>query len=73
MLTSYLVKCPHPDCEWFGSLLPQHRSDVFRGPFAKPSEIRFQCPECLGEWRARMVGDDVETVGLVEEVPLPLA
>lgn len=73
MLTSYLVKCPHPGCDWFGSLLPERPAGGFGGPVLKPSEVLFQCPQCLGEWRARKAGDDVVTVGLVEEVPLPLA
>jgi hypothetical protein len=28
--------------------------------------VVFQCPQCLGEWRARLVGDDVEPLPQVE-------
>jgi hypothetical protein len=29
-------------------------------------EVVFQCPECQGEWHARVVGDDVVPLPLVE-------
>ena len=61
MLTSYLVKCPHPDCHWFGSLLPR---TAWQGAAPVGGIVLFQCPQCQGEWSARVVGDDV--------VPLPL-
>jgi hypothetical protein len=69
MLTSYLVKCPHLGCDWFGSLLPHRRADGFRGSPMKPNEVLFKCPQCQGEWRARKVGDDVVTLAL-EESPV---
>ena len=31
MLTSYLVKCPHFNCNWSGSLLPSRDTDSWRG------------------------------------------
>lgn len=64
MLTSYLVTCPQPNCHWFGSLLPQNDLESWHGSVPQPGEVVFQCPRCQGEWRARVVGDDV--------VPMPL-
>jgi len=64
MMTSYMVHCPHPGCRWFGSLLPRNGLDAWTGPKPTRVIVVFQCPECGGEWRARIVGDDV--------VPLPL-
>jgi hypothetical protein len=64
MMTSYMVTCPDPDCRWFGSLLPHADLDAWSGPKPTRAIISFQCPECGGEWQARVVGDDV--------VPLPL-
>ena len=64
MLTSYLVKCPHPGCNWSGSLLPQGDTRLFQGALPTANLVVFQCPRCEGQWRARVVGDDVK--------PLPL-
>ncbi len=69
MLTSYLVKCPHLGCDWFGSLLPARRPEAYHGAPLNPKEVLFRCPQCQGEWRARKVGDDVVTVAL-EESPV---
>jgi hypothetical protein len=63
MLTSYSVVCPHPNCGWRGSLLPRGDQESWRF-MPVQSEVVFQCPSCEGEWRARVVGDDV--------VPLPM-
>ncbi len=65
MLTSFLVTCPHSNCQWFGSLLPQRDTEAWHGAAPQPGVVVFLCPQCQGEWRARVVGDDV--------VPLPLA
>jgi hypothetical protein len=59
MLTSYMVKCPNPDCAWFGSLLPHSEPDAWRGPVPAADTVEFRCPQCHGEWHARIVGDDV--------------
>ncbi len=64
MLTSYVVTCPHPGCDWFGSLLPQGDAESWRGSSPNNKVVVFQCPQCQSEWPARVVGDDV--------VPLPL-
>jgi len=64
MLTSYLVKCPHPHCTWSGSLLPSRDTDSWRGSVPTTNIANFECPSCHGPWQARVVGDDV--------VPLPL-
>jgi hypothetical protein len=72
MLTSYLVRCPHVGCDWFGSLLPRNDPEAWRGSSPRLSEVVFQCPHCEGEWRARVVGDDVENLPL-EEPALPWA
>jgi hypothetical protein len=65
MLTSYLVRCPHLDCGWQGSLLPQGDPAAWKGSQPSTSLVVFECPRCGGEWQARIVGDDV--------VPLPLS
>jgi hypothetical protein len=72
MLTSYLVKCQHFGCNWFGSLLPRSDVEAWHGAFPNSSVVVFQCPQCLGEWRARVVGDDVKPMPL-EEVTAPWA
>ena len=64
MLTSYLVRCPHADCRWFGSLMPEAKVEAWHGTIPVQPQVRFRCPKCRGEWRARMVGEDVR--------PLPL-
>jgi len=64
MLTSYLVRCPHPDCRWSGCLLPHEHLEAWRGALPDCSETMFECPRCRRSWQARIVGDDV--------VPLPL-
>lgn len=69
MLTSYLVKCPHADCDWFGSLLPQ--TDAEAGRALPRSVVAFQCPRCEGDWQARVVGDDVVFLQLAELSALP--
>jgi hypothetical protein len=64
MLTSYLVKCPHFGCKWFGSLLPSRNTDSWRGPVPTTPIANFECPNCHKQWQARVKGDDV--------IPLPL-
>ena len=64
MLTSYLVKCPHFGCNWFGSLLPSRDTDSWKGSIPTASVAVFHCPQCERDWRAKVKGDDV--------VPLPL-
>jgi hypothetical protein len=59
MLTSYLVKCPHVGCDWFGSLLPRGDAETWRGSVPSASVVVFECPRCGSEWRARVRGDDV--------------
>jgi hypothetical protein len=66
MLTSYLVHCPHTGCGWFGSLLPCGNTEAWRTCTPSLSEVVFQCPQCHGEWHARVVGDDVEALPLEE-------
>jgi hypothetical protein len=57
MLTSYLVKCPHSGCNFFGSLLPTGDAEAWRGAAPGRSEIRFCCPRCGKDWHARLAGD----------------
>ena len=70
MLTSYLVKCPHADCGWSGSLLPNRDTDSWRGCAPSIDIASFECPRCRGEWRARIVGDDVFPLPLEEAMPI---
>jgi hypothetical protein len=72
MLTSYMVKCPHVGCRWFGSLLPRNDVDSWRGQPSKSLVLVFECPRCHEEWRARLVGDDVAPLPH-EEVGVPSA
>lgn len=62
MLTSYTVACPH--CHWAGSLLPSTDTKFFLTALPTTPMVVFHCPQCEGQWRARVAGDDV--------VPLPL-
>jgi hypothetical protein len=64
MLTDYMVTCPHPGCHWSGSLLPRDNWDAWLPATPTTHDIVFECPQCGGEWHARLVGDDA--------VPLPL-
>jgi hypothetical protein len=64
MLTSYWVTCPHSECRWFGSLLPQTDVESWQGAVLPRGVVVFRCPQCNWEWQARVVGDDV--------VPLPM-
>jgi hypothetical protein len=59
MLTSYLVKCPHLGCDWFGSLLPSQDTDSWRSSVPTTPIAVFECPRCHREWQARVKGDDV--------------
>lgn len=68
MLTSYLVTCPHFDCNWSGSLLPSRDTDSWKGSIPTTPVAVFVCPECNREWRARVVGDDVEPLPRVDAV-----
>jgi hypothetical protein len=68
MLTSYLVKCPHAGCDWFGSLLPSRNTESWRASVPTTPIAVFQCPRCEREWRARVVGDDVRPLPLDELV-----
>lgn len=70
MLTSYMVKCPHPGCDWFGSLLPRNNLYSWSGATPSVPEAVFQCPSCQGEWRARIRGDDLEMLPLEEQVAI---
>lgn len=68
MLTSYLVKCPHVACNWFGSLLPNRNAESFRQAVPSVNIASFTCPKCNGQWNARVKGDDVEPLPLEEVV-----
>jgi len=68
MLTSYLVKCPHLGCEWFGSLLPSRDTDSWRGPVPTVPVASFECPQCHRSWRAQIIGDDVKPMPVQELV-----
>jgi Zn finger protein HypA/HybF involved in hydrogenase expression len=66
MLTSYSVRCPHLGCNWFGSLLPSGHPEAWQGSVPSLKIVTFQCPQCQGEWNARVVGDDVQSLHQVE-------
>jgi hypothetical protein len=64
MLTDFMVSCPHPGCQWSGSLLPHRNHDAWRTAVPTTKVIVFHCPHCQGEWLASVDGDDAH--------PLPL-
>lgn len=57
MLTSYMVKCVHHDCGWFGSLLPTGPAKMEGTPPVRV--VEFKCPKCAGALRGRVRNDDV--------------
>ena len=59
MLTDYIVHCPHVGCGWHGPLFPRGQGHDF-SPTTARHEVVFECPRCRGEWRAEVVGDDVQ-------------
>jgi hypothetical protein len=69
MLTSYWVSCPNVGCKWCGTLLPQTDTQLFRPASPTVKIIVFQCPRCEGQWRARIVGDDVVPLPPEQKVP----
>jgi len=66
MLTSYMVNCPHPGCNWYGSLLPKGNLEPWRRSLPGRSMVDFECPHCQGTWQARLIGDDIEMLPLEE-------
>jgi hypothetical protein len=69
MLTSYVVKCPHAGCGWFGSLLPKANREPSRGALSVPAgHVQFECPQCGGSWKAALIGEDVMPLALEEAV-----
>ena len=69
MLTSYLVRCPHLNCGWFGSLLPSRDTEAWKSLIPATSVAVFQCPRCQAEWRARIEGDDVKPLPVEDRIP----
>jgi hypothetical protein len=69
MLTSYWVACPHADCHWSGSLLPLSDVDAWHDVAPVRGVVVFQCPNCQGEWRGKIIGDDVVPLPLQQTVP----
>lgn len=65
MLTSYVVRCPHKNCRWSGSLMPSAKPAApWENSIGLPvkKEVVFECPKCRGVWHARIVGDDVRAL-----------
>lgn len=62
MSTGYLVKCPHAHCNWFGELPAQPDPDAWREPVMTIPLVVFECPRCGKEWRARVIGNDIEAL-----------
>lgn len=62
MLTGYLVKCPRVRCHWFGELPANPDPEAWREPDANVPIVIFECPRCHQEWRARVIGNDVEAL-----------
>jgi hypothetical protein len=70
MLTSYLVKCPHFDCNFFGSLLPSRDTDSWKSSLPTVNVAVFSCPNCGREWKARVKGDDVIPLPIEDEITM---
>ena len=70
MLTSYLVKCPHFDCNFFGSLLPSRDTDSWKGSLPTVNVAVFNCPNCGKMFRGKIKGDDIEPLPLEDEVTM---
>ncbi len=68
MLTSYMVRCPHFDCNFFGSLLPSRDTDSWKSSMPTVPTATFNCPACGKAWRAKVHGDDVEPLPFEDEV-----
>ena len=66
MLTDYLVKCPHSNCGWFGSLFPKGNREAWLAAVPSVREVTFECPRCHGEWHAQVIGDDVKPLPVEE-------
>jgi len=64
MMTSYLVRCPHSGCRYFGSIQPASRVETPHGAIPARPQVLFKCPKCQTQWKALLVGEDVK--------PLPL-
>jgi hypothetical protein len=69
MLTSYLVACPHPACDWRGSLLPCRNTEAWSSLIPTTRVAVFECPNCGTQWRAEIVGDDVKPLPVEEWEP----
>ena len=72
MLTSYWVTCPRPGCHWSGDLLPRDDKRVWSAAVPSKKVVTFFCPQCQGEFHARVKGDDVVPLP-VEEPALPMS
>jgi hypothetical protein len=71
MLTSYMMKCPHAGCNWFGNLIPRINQELYHGQAGrKASIVEFRCPRCQTAWKARMVGDDVKPLPAETATPV---
>ena len=66
MSERHLVKCPHLGCDWAGSLPGSPDADSWRGLATNVLIVTFLCPRCQQEWQARVIGDDVESLPLVD-------
>lgn len=66
MLTSYAVKCPRPDCQWSGNLLPEHAQDIWKGAMPTTPELAFHCPRCGVRWHVHVAHDDLEGLAEIE-------
>jgi hypothetical protein len=69
MLTSYLVACPQLGCGWRGSLIPYRDMEAWNPSKPNQKVGVFHCPKCNGEWRGRIVGDDVYPLPAQNEAP----
>jgi hypothetical protein len=59
MLSSYPVACPHPGCEWTGSLVPSLVRGGTEAEIAPMQRAWFRCPRCQGDWEVRISDDRV--------------
>jgi hypothetical protein len=66
MMTSYWLTCPFPGCRWSGDLLPRNDRHFWDGAVPSTKEVAFVCPQCQGEFRGTIEGDDVVALSRLE-------
>ncbi|HZT83419.1 MAG TPA: hypothetical protein VFA26_24525 [Gemmataceae bacterium] len=67
MLSSYSVRCPYPDCEWNGSLVPSLIRGGAGSEIASKQHAWFRCPSCERDWEVSITNDRVTVLPVGEQ------